>query len=147
MQDANDAQHLLSMFIKNPDNQRKTLQRLVQIVKEREMMTATDRKKVLQYLIYELFSEYLFSMKLEDVSSVLKSKHVGFDHDNLNRYQIALQEADDFLTNPPDIEEGVIECHRCGSRKTFSFSKQTRRADESATVFVRCVQCGSNFRL
>lgn len=99
------------------------------------------------YLLYEVFAEYLVSPKLEEVLGSIKSKTIGFSHPVFEEYKIQRMEYDTFLMNPPELEEGVIECTRCGSRKTFSFSKQTRRADESATVFVRCAQCGKSFRM
>ncbi|NDF99366.1 MAG: transcription factor S, partial [Chitinophagia bacterium] len=36
---------------------------------------------------------------------------------------------------------------RCHSKRTFSFSKQTRRSDESSTVFVRCAMCHHTYRM
>ena len=53
-------------------------------------------------------------------------------------------ELDEFLVNPFEVEEGVLEC-ACGSRKTFSYQKQTRAADESATTFAQCVTCGKRW--
>jgi len=98
------------------------------------------------YLLYETFAEYLVSTKLEDVVESLKQQQLGWDQSTFQKYAVQQQEYDQFIVQPPELEEGVIQC-KCGSKKTFSFSKQTRRADESATVFVRCVECGNSFRI
>lgn len=45
-----------------------------------------------------------------------------------------------------DVEEGVLECGKCGGKKTISFQRQTRSADEGATTFVQCIQCGNRWR-
>ncbi len=56
-----------------------------------------------------------------------------------------MNEKDQFLTNPFEIEEGVLECN-CGSKRTISFQRQTRSADEGSTTFVHCVECDAKWR-
>jgi DNA-directed RNA polymerase subunit M/transcription elongation factor TFIIS len=99
------------------------------------------------YMLYEIFADYLVSPKLGDIYTNMKNNHLSWEHPRLIKYKDQQKEYDDFLLAPPEVEEGVIECHYCHSKKTFSFSKQTRRADESATVFVRCANCGKSFRM
>jgi DNA-directed RNA polymerase subunit M/transcription elongation factor TFIIS len=65
-------------------------------------------------------------------------------HGSFKTEQDLIDEQDDFIENPFEIEEGVIEC-RCGSKRVFSFSKQTRSADEPMTTYAECVQCGSKW--
>ena len=65
----------------------------------------------------------------------------GFDHpeyDNLRRREM---EQDDYISNPPDVEEGVIECMKCGSYNVYSVSVQTRAADEPMSTRAFCTQC------
>lgn len=57
------------------------------------------------------------------------------------------QEEDDFMLNPMLVEEGVNVCYKCGSKKTVSYSKQTRSADEGTTVFCMCVNCGNKWKM
>jgi len=47
----------------------------------------------------------------------------------------------EYLTNPPTIQEGIFECKKCSSKRVLSFSKQTRRGDESTSVFALCDTC------
>jgi DNA-directed RNA polymerase subunit M/transcription elongation factor TFIIS len=56
-----------------------------------------------------------------------------------------MKEETDFQMNAIDFEEGVLECV-CGSKKTISFQKQTRSADEGSTTFAKCVQCKRTWR-
>ena len=51
-----------------------------------------------------------------------------------------IEEQDNFLVNPFEVEEGVLEC-RCGSRRVFSYAKQVRSCDEGTSVFATCVEC------
>lgn len=100
-----------------------------------------------RYLLYEVMVEMTIHAKVEDCIRYVKKKKMGWIHVDFNKFHVKQKEYDNFLLEPPEVEEGVIECHRCKSKKTFSFSKQTRSSDESATVFVRCAQCNHSFRM
>ena len=50
-------------------------------------------------------------------------------------------EQDNFLIRPIEIEEGVLECKKCNSKRVFSYAKQSRSADESTSTFAECVAC------
>lgn len=134
-----NAEIVLSSFIKKPTNR-------LNVAKTLWRLSGRDKDEA-NYLLYDVFAEYLVSPKLDDVFMSIKQNHIGWNHPVFQTFQEAQKEVDDFLTKPPELEEGVIQCSRCGSKKTFSFSKQTRRADESATVYVRCAQCGKSFRM
>lgn len=134
-----NAEVALSSFIRKPSNRRNIA---LAIWKQ----SARD-KEYANYLLYEIFAEYLVSPKLDEVYASIRQKQLGWAHTAFSKFEEHQKEHDDFLVKPPELEEGVIQCSRCGSKKTFSFSKQTRRADESATVFVRCAECGKSFRM
>lgn len=55
-------------------------------------------------------------------------------------YEKWIEEQNEFIKKPFEVEEGVIECS-CGSKKVFSYSKQTRSADEPTTTFAECLVC------
>jgi len=126
-------------FIKKEAN-RKTIAKMLWRISNQDPVYAN-------YLCFEIMADYLCSFKLDDTFQNIKKKKIGWNHSSFEALDRRQKEYDDFLINPPTVEEGVIECHSCGSKKTFSFSKQTRRADESATVFVRCSNCGKTFKM
>lgn len=102
---------------------------------------------LLRYLLYEFQCDV---MLLRDAKMVMRQWQlfqVMWDHPNFNEVAVKFQQEDRFIMNPPEVEEGVSQCPRCRSRRTYSFTKQTRRSDESATVFVRCSECSHSFRL
>ena len=101
----------------------------------------------LRYLVYEVVVEYLFCNNIHHVMEQTKKGDIGFQHPSLENIRMEFAEQDDFLENPPEVEEGVMECKRCQSKRTFSFSKQTRRSDESATVFIRCSNCSFMYKM
>jgi DNA-directed RNA polymerase subunit M/transcription elongation factor TFIIS len=45
-------------------------------------------------------------------------------------------------------EEGsdMFKCRRCGKSKTRYWEMQTRSADEPMTIFIRCLNCGKEWR-
>lgn len=100
-------------------------------------------------LVLELRVLYHYEAKkdMAVVAARVREGKMMWEHPSFDEERERMRRLDDFLLQPPDVEEGMLECRRCHSRRTFSFSKQTRRSDESATVFVQCAQCGCNFRL
>ena len=65
----------------------------------------------------------------------------GFNHPEYEKYRKKELEQYEYISNPPDVEEGVIECIRCGSYKVYSVSVQTRSADEPMSTRAHCVNC------
>ena len=58
-----------------------------------------------------------------------------------------VDEHDSFLVKPFEVEEGVLECGKCNSNKTLSYTKQTRSGDESTSVFAVCYNCNNKWRI
>mgnify|MGYP003346851873 CR=1 FL=1 len=44
------------------------------------------------------------------------------------------------------VAEGDLQCGKCNSKRIHRIEKQTRSADESATVFCCCSECGSRWK-
>lgn len=120
----------------------KNKERLVKFLKK-----ITTSQEELEYYLYEIVVEYLYTDNLNQVMEQVKKKEIGWNHPNFFQIQHEIQEEDSFIQNPPIVEEGVMECSKCHSKRTFSFSKQTRRSDESATVFVRCSNCNYTYKI
>ena len=100
-------------------------------------------------IAYELGTELLSTPHkkptLQAMLTRLKHKQIGWNHPTFQPFIHSLQEEDSFLTSPLEIEEGVLEC-QCGSKRTISFQRQTRSADEGCTTFAQCVECGKKWR-
>lgn len=41
----------------------------------------------------------------------------------------------------------MFKCRKCKSKKCTYYELQTRSADESATIFVSCLNCGKNWKM
>ena len=76
----------------------------------------------------------------------LKKNKIARNSDNFNNIKLIIEEQDKFIIKPFEVEEGVLECYKCGSNKTYSYTKQTRSGDEATTVFAVCTQCGDKWK-
>jgi DNA-directed RNA polymerase subunit M/transcription elongation factor TFIIS len=103
------------------------------------------QQELLYNLLYEIHVEWVVFPKLEDLFQTIHKNKYFFSHPFFDNIKQCIQEEEAFISTPPEIDEGVIECKRCHGKKTFSFTKQTRSSDEAVTVFVRCVDCGHQF--
>lgn len=90
--------------------------------------------------------EIEFRQKYSKYSNVNRiNKTLGFNHPVFNKIKKYIEDEDHFMTNPLEIEKGVLTC-KCGSQKTISFQRQIRSADEGFTTFAQCVECGHRWR-
>ena len=55
------------------------------------------------------------------------------------------REASKFNTNI-QASTDMFTCRKCKSKKCTYYELQTRSADEPATIFVTCLDCGKNWR-
>lgn len=84
----------------------------------------------------------LMTTEMKKVLGEVKEGKIGWDSTTYKEVAENLNEYDQYLKNPFEVAEGVSECKKCGSKKTWSIQKQTRSSDEPMTTFTRCVQCG-----
>ena len=50
------------------------------------------------------------------------------------------------LEGDKDGGSDMFKCKRCGKSKTRYWEMQTRSADEPMTIFIRCLNCGKEWR-
>lgn len=112
-----------------------------------QIINENDYEDFLYYIFYELHVEWNIFPSLKEFFSTIKKKKFGYEHSNYDIIRREVKEEEDFIMNPPVVDEGVIQCNKCKSNRTISFNKQTRSGDEAVTVFVRCVDCGAQFRM
>lgn len=116
---------------------------------DKYMRTATSSDDEYADLVYEISTELLTLANkkhtIQQILKRLKQNQIGWNHPKFQPYIDRASEEDSFLTSPLEIEEGVLEC-QCGSKRTISFQRQTRSADEGCTTFAQCVECGKKWR-
>jgi len=96
-------------------------------------------------LIYQFCGDILSGSSLDTVRELVKAGKTGWNHPTFDDIRFKREEQDNFIENPFEVEEGVLECGKCGSMRVFSFTKQTRSADEPMTTFAECIACGKKW--
>ena len=82
-----------------------------------------------------------FEIPEEYVKTIILQNKLGWNHKQFQKYKKVQQEQDDYILNPFEVEEGVVQCPKCKSFKVFSVAVQTRSADEPTTTMAQCTQC------
>lgn len=98
-----------------------------------------DRHK--RQIIYQILNNEEELNKIVDIETFkIEIEKMGWNCSIYEDIREKIEEQDNFLIKPFEVEEGVLEC-RCGSKKVFSYSKQVRSCDEGTTVFASCTEC------
>lgn len=77
----------------------------------------------------------------EYIQKIIMQNKLGWNHEQFQYFRKIQQEQDDYILNPFEVEEGVVQCPKCKSFKVFSVAVQTRSADEPTTTMAQCTQC------
>lgn len=112
-----------------------------------EKIIFSNTKNIKQYndLLYEIIGEIILGKNVKDIILNINNGYFLWNNKLYTNIKRNISEQNDFIENPFEVEEGVIECNKCGSKRVFSYSKQTRGADEPMTTFAQCVSCKSSW--
>lgn len=95
-------------------------------------------------LLQEVIEKILFSFKIcKQISS--KNLNIGWENNIYKNITLKMKEYEEYLLNPFSVSDGVIQCKKCKSYKTFSCQVQTRSSDESSTTIARCMICNKSW--
>lgn len=92
-------------------------------------------------LLFQIVGAITKGYKLSDLKRDIQNGNVGWNDPLFDEYKAEQKEDDEFIENPFEVEEGVLQCSKCGSKRTISYSKQTRSADEPASTIATCIKC------
>ena len=95
-------------------------------------------------IIYKLINDIINKKELKEILKSIKNNEILWKHQSLKDLIDDEIEQDDFIIQPFEIVEGIAEC-RCGSKRVYSYTKQTRGGDESSTTFNECLKCKSKW--
>ena len=109
---------------------------------ERAVFTQTsENEDEYKIIIYQAISDIQSGTTIKETFRRIKSGEVGWKHHSYTVMAQRINEQNDFIENPFEVEEGVHQCRGCGSKRVFSYSKQVRSSDEGTSVFCECVAC------
>ena len=121
-----------------------TIEKNIEVLERNLFEQYGTTKESYNRVVMQTIGDITRGEKLGDILKAIKGEKYGWDHTQYQEAFERLEEQDDFIMNPFHVEEGVLEC-KCGSRKVFSFSKQTRSADEPMTTYAECVACNAKW--
>ena len=102
----------------------------------------TDKyKEDYNRILYQTIGDIIQKVTLKNIIENIKLNIIGWNHIIFKDIKNRIDEADDFIINPFEVEEGVTKCNKCGSERVFTYQKQTRGADEPMSTFAKCVKC------
>lgn len=91
--------------------------------------------------IYQIVNDILLKKrKAEFIIKEIELGKLNWNHDQFISLKNIEYEQDQFIIQPFEIVEGIAVCN-CGSKRVYSYSKQTRSGDESCTTFNECLKC------
>lgn len=130
----------LKTVLKHEQNVRIFENHINKIAKKHDDYETTYRK-----IIYQTVGDIIKHVHIKIILENIKKEMVAWKHPTFKQVSERIEEHDDFIMNPFEVEEGVTECRKCGSKRVFTYSKQVRSSDEPMTTFAKCVKCKSNW--
>ena len=120
----------------------------IEIIEKNIYNISLQKKCFANYYLQTLYEVcyFLTTYNLKKINSDLKDNKVLWNNDEFLDEKNKQKEKDEFLTNPFEVEEGIEKCDRCGSKRTYSISKQVRSADEGFSTFSHCLDCNKRWR-
>ena len=101
----------------------------------------TDIEHNYKSAIYQVVSDIQTGKSIKDIYRSVRDGGVGWRHKSFQTMRQRIQEQNEFIENPFEVEEGVHTCRKCGSKRVFSYNKQCMGSDEGTSVFCECAAC------
>tara|TARA_Y100000591_G_scaffold72454_1_gene60232 strand:+ start:1839 stop:2252 length:414 start_codon:yes stop_codon:yes gene_type:complete len=114
---------------------------------ETKVNKVTDSQEQYNQLILELVRLKREGNDSKVLMNILKTGSFLSNTDEYKEFRSKIEEHDRFLVKPFEVDEGVLECGKCGSNKTISYTKQTRSGDEATSVFALCYNCNNKWKM
>ena len=102
----------------------------------------TEKRDKLYEMAFQMQED---DLDLQHTFKSLKDSKLGLAHPDFSIVAKKMEETDLFMNKNFETVEGVNECSKCKSKRTISFTKQVRSADEGASVFITCIDCKHRF--
>ena len=133
-----NTKNVLETYLSNPKN--------IDIIEKCLFFYNSTREEYFRTL-YEVIEMISKKIKLKVIIDNIKKSNIGIFSNDFQNIHDKIKEEESFIIKPFEIEEGVLECGKCGSKKTYSYTKQTRSGDESTTVFAVCYKCNNRWKI
>lgn len=126
----------LNSVVKNENN--------INILEKNIYEVSNNDENIYKNITFQIVNDIRNGKKIKELLNEIKNLNVNWKHPSLNEYIHEEIEQDNFIIQPFEIVEGITEC-KCGSKRVYSFTKQTRGGDEISTTFNECLSCKSKW--
>ena len=97
-------------------------------------------------LLYQVVNDILVNKTdSAKIMSNLEDRKILRNHPDFYQLSLDENEQNNFIIKPFEVEEGISTCKKCGSKRVFSYQKQSRSSDEPSTTYCECVACRSRW--
>jgi len=104
--------------------------------------------RTIEDIAYEIaYLQKIERIPMKTIRTMAQQNQLGKEHPSFREIAKRISEMDHFMDKPFDVVEGVNVCnnHKCGGKRTLSYSRQTRGGDEGMSVYVFCIDCKSRY--
>ena len=144
-----DGKAALSTVLKQQQN----ISIIEKIIYNNACESETDVEQTYRSNLYQIVGDILNGKKLKEILEEIKSNKLGWDHHSFQEIKNRMDEQNNFIETPFEVEEGVFECKNfdkktgkvCRSKKVYSYQVQERSCDEPMTTHATCSQCGTKW--
>ena len=116
------------------------------LIESKKVINIIDYVKEINKISYKIDIDFI-----DEFIELVEKDECCIHHKLLQKYDIItlnrgstdikrMLEQNNFIETPFEIEEGVLECD-CGSKRVFSYQKQSRSADEPMSTYATCMAC------
>ena len=118
---------------------------LVYVTEEeaRNILTSLESTKYSENIKRQKMREILDQMKYNNLAEIIKKKKIDCNTLCSRGPEYLFEQTHNHI----QVEDGIFQCYKCDSKKTTSYSLQTRSADEPMTVFITCVECSNKWKM
>ena len=126
--------------------------------KRKKILKKWDNKKFLQLYLDRLRSIYINFKNtafMEQINNgeITYQMLADMTHQEMNpeRWKLLIEQKikrdeNKYNTNAIEASTDMFTCRKCKSKRCTYYELQTRSADEPATIFVTCLDCGKNMK-
>ena len=128
---------VLGMFLKNPKN--------IEVIEGVIFDISKQDVNVYNEIIMHVVESIQNKEKLSDIVMDIQNGLYSWNSRSFASISNIQKDEDEFIKNPFEVEEGALTCFKCGSKRTISFTKQQRSADEPASTIAKCIACKNSW--
>ena len=125
----------LSLIIKNPKN----IRIIESYIFKNYYSTYNDH-------IYEFIGEIILKKSIKETFENLKRQRTLWNNSIFDEIKDKIDLQNELIDGCV-VEEGILQCTKCSSKRIKSFSKQIRSGDEGFTVLAQCSNCKANWSI